>query len=184
MSSEMTSDLISDEMHELLDKMAAIHVLKAQPKYLTNVLRQNYINQQISKDVPKLTQINKRRFYDLGASKERQGKSQHIILTSEQKSILEHYYKKMPNWNASKIGEISKRLDLPRIKVYKWNWDRKRKSTFKSGQSNLSDNEQEEVQYKNLFQDIAQDEPREAESKNCELSKEEELQHVDSTMIE
>ena len=36
--------------------------------------------------------------------------------------------------------ELAKELDLPRIKVYKWNWDHKRKfyiDSIKSGETNL-----------------------------------------------
>ena len=48
-------------------------------------------------------------------------------LSETQKSILKQNFDKNPNWDGKKIQELATELDLPRIKVYKWNWDHKRK---------------------------------------------------------
>ena len=60
-------------------------------------------------------------------AKNQKSKSHHIQLSEMQKSILEANFEKDPNWCPRKIQELSEKLDLPRIKVYKWNWDHKRK---------------------------------------------------------
>ena len=41
--------------------------------------------------------------------------------------LLEKEYKKNPNWTKENIQEIATQFNLPYYKVYKWNWDNKRK---------------------------------------------------------
>ena len=42
--------------------------------------------------------------------------------------MLEFEYEKDPNWNTEKISSLARRLKLKHTKVYKWNWERKKKS--------------------------------------------------------
>ena len=48
-------------------------------------------------------------------------------LTAEQHRLLEAEFQKDPNWSIKKTRELSVNLDLDRTKIYKWNYDRKRK---------------------------------------------------------
>ena len=48
-------------------------------------------------------------------------------LTQEQQDILEHEFQKQPDWGVLKMMQISRRLGLQKGKIYKWNWDRKKK---------------------------------------------------------
>ena len=49
-------------------------------------------------------------------------------LSLEQQLILENEFQKHTDWSKPGVlKDISKRLGLPRSKIYKWNWDRKRK---------------------------------------------------------
>ena len=49
------------------------------------------------------------------------------VLNCEDLAILEEEFKKDPNWNKDKQFEIGKVLNVPALKVYKWNWERKKK---------------------------------------------------------
>ena len=46
--------------------------------------------------------------------------------------MLEDAFAINPNWDQARIKELSIKLHLPRIKVYKWNWDHKRKYYIQS----------------------------------------------------
>lgn len=35
-----------------------------------------------------------------------------------------------PHWNKQKVQELSKQIGIPEIRIYKWNWDRKKKANF------------------------------------------------------
>ena len=49
-------------------------------------------------------------------------------LTNEQHEILEFEFEKNPDWSDKVfMKQLSKRLHLSKSKIYKWNWDRKRK---------------------------------------------------------
>lgn len=49
-------------------------------------------------------------------------------LTYEQMDVLEHEFLKNTDWSEpGLIKKLSQRLGLPKSKIYKWNWDRKRK---------------------------------------------------------
>ena len=41
--------------------------------------------------------------------------------------MLEGEYQRNSNWNTEQISRLAKRLSLPRTKVYKWSWDRRKK---------------------------------------------------------
>lgn len=49
------------------------------------------------------------------------------VLTLEKLEMLELQFQKNPVWNNELIEWIADRLTIPRSKVYKWNWDRKKK---------------------------------------------------------
>lgn len=49
-------------------------------------------------------------------------------LSYEQARILEQEFQKQSDWSKQGILKaLSRRLGLPKSKIYKWNWDRKRK---------------------------------------------------------
>ena len=48
-------------------------------------------------------------------------------VTYEQLCVLETEYRRTANWSTAMIGQLALRLGLTHTKVYKWNWDRKRK---------------------------------------------------------
>ena len=41
--------------------------------------------------------------------------------------MLENQYQLNPNWTNETIVMLSERLGVTRTKIYKWNWDRKKK---------------------------------------------------------
>ena len=48
-------------------------------------------------------------------------------LTADQHRMLEAEFQKDANWTIRKTRELSTKLALDRTKIYKWNYDRKRK---------------------------------------------------------
>ena len=66
---------------------------------------------------------------------------------------LEREYEINPNWSNQKIGELSTRLGLGRTKVYKWNWDRKKKGP-PNGNLNLSRDDQQSFLAKQFFKEL------------------------------
>ena len=46
------------------------------------------------------------------------------------------------NWSSREIAKLSKRLGLSRSKIYKWNWDRKRKTIEQDGTEAVLDDDQ------------------------------------------
>ena len=66
---------------------------------------------------------NKKNDLDDAMSKKRRQR-----LTHEQQVLLEQEFQKQADWSKpGHLKELSKRLGLPKSKIYKWNWDRKRK---------------------------------------------------------
>ena len=49
-------------------------------------------------------------------------------MTKEQCEILEAEFQRNPNWTGAQIKEIAQRMQLKRVKIYKWSWDRKKKA--------------------------------------------------------
>ena len=41
--------------------------------------------------------------------------------------LLERAYQQNANWGNQEFDELAERLNISRSKVYKWNWDRKKK---------------------------------------------------------
>ena len=56
-----------------------------------------------------------------------QKKKKRLILNDDQIQILEQNYQVNPNWSNETIVMLSERLGVTRTKIYKWNWDRKKK---------------------------------------------------------
>jgi hypothetical protein len=54
-------------------------------------------------------------------------KKQRQRLTTSQIAYLEHEFKKNPYWNKAIQHQICSRLGLSVAKIYKWNWDRRKK---------------------------------------------------------
>ena len=66
---------------------------------------------------------NRKNDADDGLSKKRRQR-----LTNEQQMVLEQEYQKKADWSSpGALKDLSRRLGLPKSKIYKWNWDRKRK---------------------------------------------------------
>ena len=57
-------------------------------------------------------------------------KKQRKSLTIEQLRMLEEAFERNANWSSTDIEAIAERTQVSRTKVYKWNWDRKRKEIF------------------------------------------------------
>ena len=41
-------------------------------------------------------------------------------MTKEQLKILNYKYLKNPNWSSFDITAVAERLEIPRVKIYKW----------------------------------------------------------------
>ena len=57
-------------------------------------------------------------------------KNLHRRLTYKETSVLKAEFAKSHDWSAAKTTELANQLGLKRTKVYKWNWD-KRKRMYK-----------------------------------------------------
>ena len=59
-------------------------------------------------------------------------------LTFEQMDVLEHEFLKNTDWSEpGLIKKLSQRLGLPKSKIYKWNWDMRRKTNAKSAEGSF-----------------------------------------------
>ena len=47
--------------------------------------------------------------------------------------VLEREYNANPNWDSQKLAELGRELGVPKVKVYKWNWDRRKKGPPQRG---------------------------------------------------
>ena len=54
-------------------------------------------------------------------------------------NLLEAEYQKQSDWNIAKTKELSTRLNLSRVKIYKWHYDRKRKEVQDMAQTTPND---------------------------------------------
>ena len=57
----------------------------------------------------------------------RKEKKRRFKMTYEQAQILEAEYQKDPNWTHEKYMVLCSRLQTSKARIYKWNWDRKRR---------------------------------------------------------
>ena len=48
-------------------------------------------------------------------------------MTREQLKILKQEFQKDPNWEGQEFTNLAQRLGVPRIKIYKWWWDVRKK---------------------------------------------------------
>ena len=72
---------------------------------------------------------------------ERQQKRKRKILDAQQIRGLEEAFLSNANWSNEKICQLAEQFDITTTKVYKWNWDRKRKQMEQSdGGSNSERN--------------------------------------------
>ena len=53
-------------------------------------------------------------------------------------------YEANPNWSNEMIAILSERVGVSRTKVYKWNWDRKKKDEAAANQNQLINSEEED----------------------------------------
>lgn len=49
-------------------------------------------------------------------------------LTREQTHLLEIEHQRDNNWTTRHVTEIARRMGLNRTKIYKWQWERKKKT--------------------------------------------------------
>ena len=50
-------------------------------------------------------------------------------MTRREHQILEQAWCKDPNWTREIIDDLTKRLGISRVKLYKWTWDRRKKES-------------------------------------------------------
>ena len=50
-----------------------------------------------------------------------------VRLPSIAVEVFVREFEKDPNWSSKMITDLAQRFDLPKMKVYKWNWDRRDK---------------------------------------------------------
>lgn len=60
-------------------------------------------------------------------------KQRRLRLTADQIAILEAEFQKNANWTSKDMAKLSTRLAVEKSKIYKWNWDRKRKELASQG---------------------------------------------------
>ena len=48
-------------------------------------------------------------------------------MCKEHNALLESKFQKSANWTKAEIHEMTRQLQIPYIKIYKWNWERKKK---------------------------------------------------------
>ena len=65
-------------------------------------------------------------------------KQRRLRLTGDQIAILESEFQKNANWTSKDMVKLSTRLAVEKSKIYKWNWDRKRKELASQGPTNFS----------------------------------------------
>jgi hypothetical protein len=49
------------------------------------------------------------------------------LMNEEQINILQKYFQEEPKWNKQHTKKIAKELGLNRYKIYKWNWEQRKK---------------------------------------------------------
>ena len=80
------------------------------------------INSNLNRAVSEILKNRQDEFDDSSFKKRRQR------LTQEQQLVLEQEFLRQPDWSRRGVlHNLSKRLGLQRSKIYKWNWDRKKK---------------------------------------------------------
>lgn len=60
-------------------------------------------------------------------------KQRRLRLTADQIGVLETEFQKNANWTGRDMAKLSTRLAVEKSKIYKWNWDRKRKELTSQG---------------------------------------------------
>ena len=60
-------------------------------------------------------------------------KQRRLRLTADQIGVLETEFQKNANWTGRDMAKLSTRLAVEKSKIYKWNWDRKRKELASQG---------------------------------------------------
>ena len=80
------------------------------------------IDSNLNRAVSAILKNRKSEFDDSSFKKRRQR------LTYEQSFVLEQEFLKNPDWSSRNfLTKLAKRLCLQKSKIYKWNWDRKKK---------------------------------------------------------
>ena len=58
-------------------------------------------------------------------------KKRRHILQPSQVQVLEAHFLRNANWDGDEIKRLADMLDTTKTKIYKWNWDRKKKEELK-----------------------------------------------------
>ena len=53
--------------------------------------------------------------------------SSYHLMSEEQINILQKHFEQNPMWNKQQTKKIAKEMGLNRYKVYKWNWEQRKK---------------------------------------------------------
>lgn len=53
-------------------------------------------------------------------------------MTEAENEMLKQEFNKDQNWNKEQVTEVAARLQIARLRVYKWGWDRKKRSTIEN----------------------------------------------------
>ena len=69
-------------------------------------------------------------------------------ISCEARQILDREFERDQNWSNTQVKSLAERLNLPRMKVYKWNWDQRNKIREDSYTSDSSSS----VSYKQVGQ--------------------------------
>ena len=48
-------------------------------------------------------------------------------MCKEHNAFLESKFQQSANWTKAQIQELASQLQIPYVKIYKWNWERKKK---------------------------------------------------------
>ena len=60
----------------------------------------------------------------------RKEKKRRFKMSDDQAAILEYEFQANPNWTTPTYNQLCKRLDTTKARIYKWNWDRKRREVL------------------------------------------------------
>lgn len=51
-------------------------------------------------------------------------------MSDDQTAVLENEFQTNANWTSTTYRQLCKRLNTTKARIYKWNWDRKRKEVL------------------------------------------------------
>ena len=63
-------------------------------------------------------------------------------MTKDQTRVLEQFFQIDTYWDKHLVRKLAQKLDLPKAKVYKWSWDRRKNEEVRRAEQILKDTEQ------------------------------------------